>query len=140
MTALRTKRTLTLAAARAIADAAEQLATRQKLNVVIAILDEGANLLFLARMDDAPIGSVAVAQKKARTSVVFKSPSSDFEAGLAAGTTALLTLDILPFAGGVPLVVDGHVIGAIGVSGATAAQDGEIAQAGAKVLADLAGK
>jgi uncharacterized protein GlcG (DUF336 family) len=80
---------------------------------------------------DAPIGSVEVAQKKARSAVIFKSPTKQFADALAKGTTALLKLDILPFEGGIPLVVDGKVIGAIGVSGgATAEQDGQVAQAG----------
>ena len=128
---LGTKRTLTLEIARSITAAAEKKALDNKWAMVISILDDGGNLLQLDRMDGAPIGSVEVAQQKAHTAVIFKSPSKDFADGLAKGTTALLKLNVLPFEGGIPLVVDGQVIGAIGVSGGTAEQDGTVAKAGA---------
>ena len=94
-------------------------------------LDDGANLLCLERMDSAPIGSLEVAQKKARTAVIFKSPTKDFADSLTKGTTALLKLDVLPFEGGIPLIIDGKIVGSIGVSGGAAPQDGQVAQAGA---------
>ena len=129
---LGTKRTLTLEIARGIVAAVEKKATENKWAMVVAVLDDGGNLLQLERMDEAPIGSVQVAQQKARTSVIFKSPTKDFADGLAKGTTALMKLDIIPFAGGIPIVVNGQVIGAIGVSGgATDTQDANAAQAGA---------
>jgi len=128
---LNRKKTLTLSAAKQIAEAAEQFALRSSFRVVIAIMDDGGNLMYLQRMDGAPIGSVTVAQDKARTSVIFKSPTRAFEAALASGVTSLLKLEILPFEGGVPLPVNGTVAGAIGVSGcAMSSQDGEVAQAG----------
>lgn len=135
MPLLTEKKSLTLAAAKKIADAAEQFAVSRNLNVVIALVDEGANLLYLERMDGALIGSVAIAQQKARTSVSFKCPTKGIEDGLKSGVTSLLKIDALPFEGGLPLVADGHIVGAIGVSGGTAPQDGEVAGAGAQWLA-----
>jgi glc operon protein GlcG len=125
---------LNLSAAKKIAEAAEKAAAKMKTPVVIAVLDGGANLLTLQRMDGAPIGSVIVAQDKARSSVIFKSPTKDYETWLGGGMTSLLKLDVLPFEGGIPLVSDGHIVGAIGVSGGTPPQDGQIAQAGANWL------
>lgn len=125
------KKVLTSATAKKIAEAAEEFAMRNSLSVVIAILDDGGNALYLARMDGAPVGSLTVAQDKARTSVIFKAPTQVFESALTSGVTSLLKLEILPFTGGVPISVDGSIIGAIGVSGCdTSAQDGAIAQAG----------
>jgi glc operon protein GlcG len=128
---LGTKRTLTLEVARGIVAAVEKKATENKWAMVVAVLDDGGNLLQLERMDEAPIGSVQVALQKARTSVIFKSPTKDFAESLAKGTTALMKLDIIPFAGGIPIMVEGQIIGAIGVSGgATDTQDANAAQAG----------
>jgi len=125
------KPTLTLDVAKQIAQAAEKKALANHWAMVIAVLDDGANLLCLERMDSAPIGSLEVAQKKARTAVIFKSPTKDFADSLTKGTTALLKLDILPFEGGIPLIIDGKIVGSIGVSGGAAPQDGQVAQAGA---------
>jgi len=125
------KPALTLEVAKEIAQAAEKKALANHWAMVISVMDDGANLLCLERMDEAPIGSLEVSQKKARSSVIFKSPTKQFSDALAKGATALLKLDIIPFEGGIPLVVDGKVIGAIGVSGGAAEQDGQVAQAGA---------
>jgi len=130
------RKALTSATAKKVAEAAEDYAARNSLSVVIAVMDGGGNLLHLVRMDDAPIGSVAVAQEKARTSVIFKAPTQVFESALSSGLTSLLKLEILPFAGGVPITIEGVIAGAVGVSGcATSAQDGAVAQAGADWLA-----
>jgi uncharacterized protein GlcG (DUF336 family) len=128
---------LSLASAKQIGQAAEQWATDAGLHVVIAVTDDGGTLLYLARMDGAPLGSVQVAQRKAHTSISFSCESKYFQTELAAGVTALLTLDVVPFEGGVPLLVDGKVVGAIGVSGGTTDQDGSVARAGADKLAEL---
>lgn len=125
------KPALTLEIAKDIAQAAEKKALANHWSMVIAVLDDGANLLCLERMDGAPIGSLEVAQKKARSAVIFKSPTKEFADALAKGATALLKLDILPFEGGIPLIADGKIIGAIGVSGGAAEQDGQVSQAGA---------
>jgi uncharacterized protein GlcG (DUF336 family) len=81
-------------------------------------------------MDDVQYGSINVAQAKARSAARFRASSASAEERLAAGRMALLAIDgIVPVAGGVPIVVDGRVVGAIGVSGASSAQDDEVARA-----------
>jgi uncharacterized protein GlcG (DUF336 family) len=117
-----------------MADAAEQFAIANNRNVVIVVMDGGGSLLYLERMDDAPLGSLQIAQEKAHTAVIFKSPSKDFQEGLGKGNLSYLKLNALPFEGGIPIMVDGKVIGAIGVSGGTAVQDGQVAKAGADWL------
>jgi uncharacterized protein GlcG (DUF336 family) len=131
------KKSLTLAAARRIGAAAEQEASTNNWPMVIAVVDDGGHLIHLARMDGALIASVTVAPEKARCAAEFKRPTKVFEEGLAAGRTALLKLPgVIPIEGGVPLTLpDGQIIGAIGVSGGTPAQDGQVAQAGANELA-----
>ena len=127
------KNSLTLASAKKIAEAAEHFATGKACAVVVAIVDAGGNAILIQRMDDAPIGSVTVASDKARTSVIFKAPTKVFEAGLSAGVTSFLKLDILPFASGVPLVANGSIVGAAGISGCSASsEDAEVAEAGAR--------
>jgi glc operon protein GlcG len=126
---------LTLEAATRIAAAAEAEATRNKWNVVIAVVDGGAHLVHLRRMDGAQLGSIAVAQDQAKSAVLFRRPTKAFADAVASGRTAVLRLaGAIPIEGGVPLVVGDQVVGAIGVSGVTAEQDGQIAQAGVKAL------
>jgi glc operon protein GlcG len=129
------KKALTLAAAKTIAAAAEVEAKKNNWNVVIAVVDDGANLIYLQRMDGTQIGSVDIAQMKARTAIRMKRPSKALEDVVAGGRNAILKLpDVLPVEGGIPLTIDGQMIGAIGVSGVTSAQDGQIAGAGVKAL------
>jgi glc operon protein GlcG len=138
---LATKRALTLEAAKHIAAAAEKEAIANKWNVVIAVVDDGANLIYLQRMDETQIGSVEVAQEKARTAIKFKRPSKALEDAVAGGRTAILKLPgALPVEGGVPITVDGKIIGAIGVSGVTSQQDGQIAKAGVDAAAKWTGR
>jgi uncharacterized protein GlcG (DUF336 family) len=128
-----TKR-LNLAAAKEIAAAAEKEAIANKWTMVIAILDDGGNLIYLERMDDTQIGSIDVAVAKAASAIKFKRPTKVFEDAVAGGRTAIVALPgAVPIEGGVPITVDGKIIGAIGVSGATSAQDGQVAAAGLKV-------
>ncbi|MBL8240287.1 MAG: heme-binding protein [Bryobacterales bacterium] len=135
---LASKKALTLEAAKKIAAAAEAEARKNNWNVVICVVDDGANLLYLQRMDGTQIGSVDIAQMKARTAVRMKRPSKVLEDGVLGGRTVMLKLpDVLPVEGGTPLVVDGQLIGAIGVSGVTSAQDGQIAGAGVAAAATL---
>jgi uncharacterized protein GlcG (DUF336 family) len=135
---LATKKALTLEAAKKIAAAAEAEAKKNNWNVVICVVDDGANLLYLQRMDGTQIGSVDIAQMKARTAVKMKRPSKVLEEGVMGGRTVMLKLpDVLPVEGGIPLMVDGQVIGAVGVSGVTSAQDGQIAGAGVAALATM---
>jgi uncharacterized protein GlcG (DUF336 family) len=131
---LAVKKSLTLAAAKEIAAAAEKEAASNKWNVVIAILDDGANLVYLQRMDETQIGSIDIAIAKANTAIRLKRPSKALEDAVAGGRNAILALPgVVPVEGGIPITVDGKIIGAIGVSGVTSQQDGQIAAAGLKV-------
>jgi glc operon protein GlcG len=131
---LAVKKSLTLAAAKEIAAAAEKEATANKWNVVIAVLDDGGNLVYLQRMDDTQIGSIDIAIAKAGTAIRLKRPSKALEDAVAGGRNAILGLPgIVPVEGGLPITVDGKIVGAIGVSGVTSQQDGQIAAAGLKV-------
>jgi uncharacterized protein GlcG (DUF336 family) len=135
---LASRKALTLAAVKGIAAAAEAEAVKNKWNVVIAILDEGGHLMYLQRMDDVQVASVEVAIRKARSAVKFRRPTKAFEDQLSGGRQAVLLLpEVMPIEGGVPLMADGKVIGAIGVSGVTSAQDGVIAAAGAAALGKM---
>lgn len=137
---LGTKRTLTLEAARKIIAAAEAHARENQWNVCIAVVDDGGHLIHFVRMDGVQTGSVNVSMRKAQTAAGFKRPTKMFEEAVAGGRNALLGLPgAVPLEGGVPLTVEGQIIGAIGVSGVTAQQDGMIAQAGADELARIAG-
>lgn len=130
------KKSLSLTAARKIAAAAEAEAAKNKWNVVIAVVDDGGHLVYLQRMDGAQTGSVEVAIRKAKSAQAFKRPTKVFEDAIAGGRTALLALEgALPLEGGLPLMAGTQLIGAIGVSGVTAQQDGVIAKAGADLLA-----
>lgn len=135
---LATKKYLTLAAAKKIAAAAEAEAMKNKWNVVVAILDDGANLVYLQRMDGTQIGSIDVAMAKAASAVKFKRPTKAFEESLAGGRQAVLKLPgAIPVEGGVPLMIEGVMVGAIGVSGVTSQQDGQIAGAGSAEFAKM---
>lgn len=135
---LATKKSLNLAAAKRISAAAEAEAVKNKWNVVIAILDEGGHLLYLQRADGTQVGSVDVAIAKAQSAVKFKRPTKALEDALAGGRQAILALPgAVPVEGGLPLMVGGDLIGAIGVSGVTSQQDGQIAAAGAAELAKM---
>ena len=123
-----------------IAARAGQTAAGISCAMSIAIVDEGANIVYLERMDDATIGSVEAARLKARSAVMFKRPTKVFEDMLAAGRTAILSLPgVMPIEGGVPLLVDGKVAGGIGVSGGTAQQDGIVANATAEFWNEILG-
>jgi len=129
------KKALTLAEARKIATAAEAEATKSNLRVAIVVLDDGGHPLLVERMDDTQIGSVDVAIAKGRTAALFKRDTKLFEDAVTGGRMVVLKIDgVTPLEGGVPLLFEGKVIGAIGVSGATAQQDGMVAKAGAAVL------
>ena len=134
------KKALTLEIAKQIAAAAEKEAASNKLTMVIAILDDGGNLIYLERMDDTQIGSIQVAQEKARSAVAFKRPTKAFEEAVSGGRIGVLKLQgAIPVEGGLPLIVDGKVLGAIGCSGGTSPQDGVVAQAGVDALPKILG-
>jgi len=125
---------LTLSDAQRIADAAESKARVEGWNVVIAILDDGGHLISLRRMDGVQIGSVDVAQAKARSAVMFKRSTKIFEETMKGeGGSRIATLPhAVGVEGGLPIFKDGVIVGSIGVSGVTSAQDGIIAEAGLK--------
>jgi glc operon protein GlcG len=133
------KKALTLTAAKRIAAAAEAEAKTRKATVVIAVVDDGGNLLVLERLDDTQVASVDVGIGKARTAAIFRRPSKDFEEQIRTGRIAALALPgATPLQGGIPIVHDGKVIGAIGVSGNTPAEDEAIAIAGARAFDGMA--
>ena len=123
------KKALPLATAKKMAEAAEKFATQNKWRMVISIVDEGGNLVYLERMDGSQMGSIGVSQEKAVSSVKFSSPTKNFEDAVAKGGNNMLRLGVMPFEGGLPIVVGGQTLGAIGVSGGSAAQDGQVAKA-----------
>ena len=128
-------RSLTLDEARTMLHAAEQRAKQDGWTVAIAIVDSGGHLLSFSRLPGTQIASIDVAIQKAVTSVYYKRPTKVFQDRLSDGNMALLSLPhFSAFEGGVPIVVDGEVIGAIGVSGVTPAQDGIIAAAGVEAF------
>jgi glc operon protein GlcG len=122
-------------AARKAATAAIAEGKKNGWTVAVAIVDPGGNLVYFERIDGTQTGSSTVAQEKARTAAAFKRPSKMLEDAVKAGNSQFLRLPgALPIEGGFPLVVDGKIVGAIGVSGATSAQDGQCAKAGADVI------
>ena len=119
-----------LEAAQVLIDRAVEAASVRGFRMAFAIVEPSGTLVAFARMDDVQYGSIGVAQAKARSAALYRTATSVSEERLAGGRTALLALDgMVPIAGGVPIVVGGRVIGAIGVSGASSAQDDEIARA-----------
>ena len=135
---LANKKSMTLDAAKKIAAAAEAEAIANKWTMVIVIVDDGGNLVYLQKMDETQIGSIDVAIAKAQSAVKFKRATKVFEDALVGGRQALLKLPGgIPIEGGVPLMLDGRVIGAIGVSGAQSKEDGQVAAAGVKVFEKL---
>jgi uncharacterized protein GlcG (DUF336 family) len=129
------KKVLNLDGARKVAAAAEAEARKNNWNVVIAIVDDGGNLLYLQRMDGTQTGSIQVAIDKAKTAQAFKRPTKVFEDAIAGGRNAILGLNgALPLEGGLPIKSGDQLVGAIGVSGVTAQQDGQIAKAGADTI------
>ena len=111
-------------------------AAKNNWGVAIAIVDSGANLVMLHRLDNAQLSSVRIAEQKARTAAEFRRPTKVFEDAVAGGGVGLrvLTFGASVAEGGVPIVSGGKVIGAIGVSGVQSHQDAQVAQAGADAL------
>jgi uncharacterized protein GlcG (DUF336 family) len=132
---LATKRALTLDIAKKIAAAAEAEALKNKWTMFITIVDDSGIPMYIERIDETQLGSFDVSIEKARSAVLFKRPTKAFEDIVAGGRTAVLKLPgAMPVEGGIPLMADGKVIGAIGVSGGTSPQDGQVAQAGVAAL------
>ncbi len=123
-------------AAKKVMAAAEAEATKNNWAVAIAIVDSGANLVMLHRLDNAQLSSVRIAEQKARTAAEFRRPTKVFEDAVAGGGVGLrvLTFGASVAEGGVPIVSGGNVVGAIGVSGVQSHQDAQVAQTGADAV------
>jgi uncharacterized protein GlcG (DUF336 family) len=102
---------------------------------VIAIVDDGGHLVYLERLDGTQKASSTIAVEKARTAIMFKRPSKVLEDAVAGGRVAIMSLSgVTPVEGGLPIVVDGQFLGAIGVSGVQSSQDAQVARAGLEAL------
>ena len=133
---LPSKKMLTLEAARVAMAAAEAEASRNRWNVVIAVVDDGGHTVLLQRLDHAQISSIDTAVAKARAAVAWKRPSRLLEESINNGRTAFLSISqgMGLLQGGVPIEIDGLVVGAVGVSGVKASDDEVIALAGVNAL------
>jgi len=137
------KKALTLEGAkRVIAAAVAEAKSKNAPGGAIAVVDEGGNLIAVERLDNTFAAGANISIGKARTAVLFKRPTKFFEDVINKGRTAMTTLnDFTPLQGGIPIIVDGQIIGAVGVSGAASAeQDEELAIAGANALATSSAK
>lgn len=120
------------AAAPAVAEA-----VKNHWNMAVAIVDPSGNLVYYEKMDDTQLGSAKVAIDKARSAALFKRPTKVLQDTLASGGEGLRLLRVqgaVPVEGGIPLVIEGKIVGAIGVSGGSSAQDGQCAKAGADAM------
>ena len=127
-------------AKKVIAAATAEAKSKNAPGGAIAVVDEGGNLIAVERLDNTFAAGANISIGKARTAALFKHPTKFFEEVINKGRTAMTTLnDFTPLQGGIPIIVDGQIIGAVGVSGAaTAQQDEELAIAGANALATSA--
>jgi uncharacterized protein GlcG (DUF336 family) len=128
---------ITLDQAKQAMAGAEAEARKNNWNMVIAIVDSGGNLVMLQRLDNTQFGSIEVARQKAHTAVAFRRPTKVFQDAIAQGGANLRLLKLegaSVLEGGVPVVREGKIIGAIGVSGGTSEQDAQVAMAGAALL------
>ncbi len=132
------KKTISLADAKVIAAAASAKAVAESWTVVIAILDNSGHLLYLERADGTQLGSIFVAQEKAKTALLFKRPTKALEDGVLGGKIHMLSLPgARTVEGGLPLIKDGEIVGSIGVSGVLSSQDGQVAAADLEAVAQL---
>ena len=133
---------INLKEARRALDAAEKEATREGWPVAIAIVDTAGFMVAFVKLDNTQLGSVEVSIQKARTSALYRRATKEFEDRLTLGGSNLKVLSLpgLPIEGGVPIVVDGKIVGAIGVSGVQSTQDAQVAIAGANALISIAKK
>jgi len=138
MAQLSTKKSLTLAAAKEIGDAAEAKARELNFTNCIAVVDDGGNLIYLVTMDGTQVGSIHVAQEKALAALRFKRSTKLFQDMVVGDKPHMAFLPgAVPVEGGIPLFIDGQIYGAIGVSGMPSDKDGIVAQAGADFAATL---
>jgi glc operon protein GlcG len=126
---------ITLDQAKKAADAAEAEAKKNNWLMAIAVASPSGDLVYFRKLDGTQYASIQIAQHKAKAAATFRRPTKVFQDGLAAGNHFLLTLDgIIASEGGVPIIVEGKVVGAIGVSGGTGQQDGVVATAGINAI------
>ena len=128
---------ITLEQAKKVVAAAEAEAKKNSWGMVITVLDSGGHVVMTERLDGTQIGSIDVARDKAYSAVAFRRPTKVFEDLVAQGGANLRLLRLrgaAPVEGGIPIVVDGKIVGAIGVSGGTAQQDGQVSKAGADAV------
>ena len=128
---------ISLESAKKAAAAAVAEARKNNWTMAVAITDIAGDLVYFEKMDGTQTGSVAVAIGKARSAALFKRPSKVFQDALAGGGAGLRILGLegaVPIDGGLPLVMDGKIVGSIGLSGGTSDQDGQVAKAGADTL------
>ena len=132
---------ITLDAAKKVAAPALAEASRNNWAMAVAVVDGAGDLVYFERMDATQSGSVVVAIDKARSAARFKRPTKAFQDMLAAGGEGWRVLGLhgaVPVEGGVPIVIDGKIVGAIGVSGVLSSQDAQVARAGAEAAATAA--
>jgi uncharacterized protein GlcG (DUF336 family) len=130
-----TAKYITLEAAKKMAAAGEAEARKNGWNVAIAIVDISGGLILFHKLDETQAGSIEVAQGKARAAALFKRPSKAMEEAIAGGKQGFLAVaGIVPMQGGLPVIVEGKIIGAVGVSGVMSAQDEQVAQAAINAL------
>jgi glc operon protein GlcG len=124
-------------AAKKIAVAAIAEARKNNWAMAIAVVDTGGYLVYFERMPDTQLGSVEIAIEKAKTAALFRRPTKSFQDTVAGGGEGLRILRLtgaIPVEGGIPIIVDGKLIGAVGASGRSSDQDGRTAQAGAAAI------
>jgi glc operon protein GlcG len=128
---------ITLEDAKKVMAAAEAEAVKNNWNVVITILDSGGNMVMMHRFDDTQLASISIAEGKARTALMFKQPTKNIEDAIASGGRGVRFRylgNITPIEGGYPIIVEGKVVGAIGVSGVLSVHNTQIARAGIDAL------
>jgi uncharacterized protein GlcG (DUF336 family) len=129
------KKSLSLEDARKAGAAAAVEAKKNQWNVAIAVVDDGGYLLYFERIDETQTGSIDIAIGKARTAAYYKRPTKALEDAINGGQYAILTYpNTLPREGGLPILADGKVVGAIGVSGVKSSEDAQVAKAGVDAL------
>jgi uncharacterized protein GlcG (DUF336 family) len=137
---MKSKSCLTLADAKIVAATCEAEALRNNWTVVIAIVDDGGHLMWLQRLDGAPLISIKIATGKARTAAMGRRPSKSFTDRISDGELGLLSLsgELTLLEGGEPIMIDGSCVGAVGISGVKPAEDAQIARTGiSEFLAQL---
>lgn len=123
--------------AKKVAAAALAEAVKNKWNMAVAVVDPNGTLVYYEKMDNTQLGSADVAVDKARSAALYKRPTKSFQDNLASGGAGMRVMSLrgaIPVEGGVPILSEGKIIGAIGVSGANSDQDGQCAGAGAAVI------